>query len=372
MDTNTFISRQEHLRQLMVKNAIHHLALNPGPTLTYLTGLHFHLMERPTVLVFSLEEKPLIVLPELESIKLGVIDYPVHAFMYGDDPGNWELVFKEALQTLQLKNQKIGVEPNRWRYLELSYIQSASPTTQFVSAAGVLDELRVIKDDDEIMAMRNSSEIAQSALMATLPSIKVGISEREIASELTAQLLKAGSENELPFSPIVASGPNSANPHATPSERVLTDGDLLVIDWGATFQGYVSDITRTYAIGYLEEKFSRIGETVLRANQAGCEMAKPGISASEVDKAARSIIEQAGYGDLFTHRTGHGIGLDAHEAPYIHAGNSEILQPGMTFTVEPGIYLAGCGGCRIEDNVVITKNGSTILTTLSRKILVLD
>jgi Xaa-Pro dipeptidase len=198
------------------------------------------------------------------------------------------------------------------------------------------------------------------------------MSERQLASELTLQLLRHGSEPEIPFSPIVASGPNSANPHVTPGDRPLSPGDLLVIDWGATVNGYVSDLTRTFAIGEPDGELARVAEIVANANAAAREAATPGVPASEVDRAARQLIEQAGYGKFFTHRTGHGLGLEGHEEPYIRADNDQSLEAGMTFTIEPGIYLPDRGGVRVEDDFVITRDGGESLSDLPRQLRVIE
>ncbi|MFZ6027952.1 MAG: M24 family metallopeptidase [Chloroflexota bacterium] len=366
-----FETRQNRLRRAMEANGLQNLALNPGPTLTYLTGLHFHLMERPTVLLFSVHGTPILLLPELEQAKTQHLPYSIETIPFNDDPSTWQGVFHRAVQATNWQGQAVGVEPARWRFLELDYCQAASPSTKFVSASAVLDSLRLCKDANEIVAMRKSVTIAQEALLATLPAAVPGVSERQLAAELTAQLLHCGSESELPFSPIVASGENTANPHATPSDRRLQRGDLLLFDWGASYDGYISDLTRTFAIGTADEELRRVADVVLQANQAGRNIARAGISASAVDAAARQVIESAGYGQFFIHRTGHGIGMEAHEPPYLHAGNRQALQPGMTFTIEPGIYLPGRGGVRIEDNVVIGENGAETLSSLPRELAVL-
>jgi Xaa-Pro dipeptidase len=216
-------------------------------------------------------------------------------------------------------------------------------------------------------------EIAQDALEATLPMIRSGVSEKQVAAEITIQLLRNGSSTELPFSPIVASGPNSANPHATPTNRTLMAGDLLIIDWGASYDGYVSDLTRTFAIGSKpDSELLQIASIVGKANQAALEKASPGIPAGEVDRAARDLIEETSYGQYFIHRTGHGLGMEGHEEPYIHAANDLLLAAGMVFTIEPGIYLPGRGGVRIEDDVVITTSGAKSMSDLPRHLIVLD
>jgi Xaa-Pro dipeptidase len=213
-------------------------------------------------------------------------------------------------------------------------------------------------------------KIAQGALEAVIPEIKIGMTERELASELVMQLLRYGSESELPFAPIVSGGPNSANPHASPTERKLQAGDLLVVDWGAAHNGYISDLTRTFAVGEVDEEYKKIHKIVQDANAAGRTAAKPGVPCADVDKAARDVIEKSGYGKYFTHRTGHGIGMEGHEDPYMRGDNMQILEPGMAFTVEPGIYLPDRNGVRIEDNVVITETGADVLSDMPREIRV--
>lgn len=364
-------TRQAELVKTFLSNGLDCIALNPGPSLTYLTGLTFHLMERPVVALFLPSQPPVFVLPKLEMAKLEGLPFEAQSFAFSDDPAEWPSIYAQAFQEVGLDGRKVGVEPTRMRYLELRLMERAAPKAQFFSGAEILSSMRMRKDEQEVSAMRTAAAIAQEALEATLPMIKTGITEREIASELTLQLLRAGSEPELPFFPIVSGGPNSANPHAAPSDRPLQKGDLLVIDWGAAYHGYISDITRTFAIGALEAEFQHIASIVLQANAAGRSAARPTVSAGEVDRAAREVIEKAGYGPYFFHRTGHGIGMEGHEEPYIREGSSLELQPGMAFTVEPGIYLPGRGGVRIEDNVVISPDGAECLTDLPRQLRVL-
>jgi Xaa-Pro dipeptidase len=235
-----------------------------------------------------------------------------------------------------------------------------------------LAALRLYKDADEVAKMRKAAQIAQDALLATLKTIRPGMTEKAIASELVVQLFRAGSDPEMPFAPIVALGENSANPHAVPTERELRPGDLLLVDWGASFEGYFSDITRTFTYGEVDPELHKIGEVVLASNRAGLEAGGAGIEAGAVDRAARSVILEAGYGPAFIHRTGHGLGMEAHEAPYIFAENDLILEPGMTFTVEPGIYLPGKGGVRIEDDVVVSQDGLVSLTDMPRAVAPLE
>jgi len=360
--------RRARLCAALRASGLEALALNPCPSLVYLTGLHFHLMERPVVAIFTPDAPPAVILPELELLK--VQGLPVQSFPYGENPAGWEGVFRQAVESLGLEGKRIGVEPLAMRLLEFGYLRAGAPTASFPDASAVVSRLRVRKDADEIAAMRRAVQIAQSALEATIPLMKIGMTEKELAAELVVQLLRHGSQFEMPFAPIVSGGPNSANPHASPTDRPLEPGDLLVVDWGAAFDGYMSDLTRTFAVGEVEEEFAKIHRIVQEANAAGRAAARPGARCAEVDIAARSVIDKAGYGVFFTHRTGHGIGMEGHEDPYMRGDNEQTLEPGMAFTVEPGIYLPGRNGARIEDNVVITEHGADCLSDMAREIRV--
>ena len=361
--------RIDRLTKVMASSGFDAVALTPGSSLTYLTGLHFHLMERPTVLLVSTSAPPALILAELEVGKAKEGQIPLQTFPFGENPAHWSQAFDQAVKALKLDGKRIGVESAQMRFLELRFLEQAAPNAHFDQADEVLGGLRMKKDEEEIAAMRRAVQIAQEALTATLPMIKSGVTEREIAGELLLHLLRAGSETDVPFMPIVASGPNSANPHAVPTERAVQPGDLLVIDWGARFNGYCSDLTRTFAIGSVDPELEHIAELVNQANAAGRAASRPGVAAGEVDRAARAVIDAGGYGAAFFHRTGHGLGMEEHEPPYLFGENTLTLTPGMTFTVEPGIYLSGRGGVRIEDNMAITADGAETLSDMPRNLI---
>jgi Xaa-Pro dipeptidase len=367
-ETQMTQSRFDRLNASLGTSGLDAVILNPGPTLTHLSGLHFHLMERPVVLLFAKDQVPAIVLPELELQKVASLPYDLQVFAYPENPSEWGNVFRKAAQTLGLDGRRIGVEPRQLRLLEFRYVKEGAPEADYPDASDVLSALRLRKDAIEVEAMRRAVKIAQDALEATIPSIKIGMTEKELSSELVVQLLRCGSEPEMPFAPIVSGGPNSANPHASPSERKLQAGDLLVVDWGATYDGYISDLTRTFVVGDVDDEYKKIHQIVQAANAAGRAAGKPGVPCAAVDKAARDVIEAAGYGVYFTHRTGHGIGMEGHEEPYMRGDNMQLLEPGMAFTVEPGIYLPNRNGVRIEDNVVITETGADVLSDMPREI----
>jgi Xaa-Pro dipeptidase len=363
--------RQSQLADVLQTSGFSALVLNPGPSMKYLTGLNFHLMERPILAIFTPHRPVIIVVPELETAKTENLLYPVQVFPYGEDPATWQSKFEKATRAADLgRKEKIGVEPRQLRLLELWLLEGALPDSSIISAEQVIASLRMQKEETELEAMRKAVEIAQNALRETIPLVKIGATEKEIAAELTLQMLRMGSEPEIPFSPIVSSGANSANPHATPTHRQLKPGDCLVIDWGATYDGYISDITRTFAVAEVDNEMKHIAQIVAEANAAGRDIARPGVTAGKIDYASRQVIDKAGYGEYFTHRTGHGIGLEGHEEPYIRSGNKLVLTPGMTFTIEPGIYLPNRNGVRIEDNMVITKSGAQSLTNLQRELIV--
>lgn len=368
---NVISTRQEKLTQLLNNHDLNAILLMPGPNMVYFTGLHFHLSERPIVVILSKIQPPIFILPVLEQGKLEKIAQEHLAYTYGEDPDTWNGVFEKGIKRLigQSKSPVFGIEPRVMRYLEIDIIQSIFPGVKFKSSDELISSLRAIKDDFEIESMRNSSRVAIAAFNNTLPKIKIGISEREIASELSYQIFREGSDSSFPFSPIVSGGPNAANPHAAPTDRRIQAGDLLVIDWGAAYHGYVSDITRTLAVEQIDSQLLNIYNIVKHANQLGREAVGPGVPAGNIDNAARAFIEGQGFGQYFFHRTGHGIGLESHEAPYIRAGNQSPVQPGMTFTVEPGIYLPGQGGVRIEDDVMVTEISSETITSLPRELI---
>jgi Xaa-Pro dipeptidase len=365
------LARLNNLTASLSTSHLEAVILNPGPTLTYLTGLHFHLMERPVVLFVGPGQEPVLVLPELEMLKVEQAPFKIQSISYGENPSEWDLAFRDAARILNLDGKRIGVEPRQLRLLEFGHVKGVAPESDILDASDVLSRLRMKKDKAEVDLMRRAVKIAQDALEAAIPTIKIGMTEHELSSELVIQLLKNGSDPEFPFAPIISGGPNSANPHASPSERKLQAGDMLVVDWGAAYHGYISDLTRTFAVGDVTDEYKKIHKIVQESNAAGRAAGKPGVPCANVDKAARDVIEKYGFGKFFTHRTGHGIGMEGHEDPYMCSDNMQLLEPGMAYTVEPGIYLAGRNGVRIEDNVVVTDTGSESLSDMEREMVVL-
>jgi len=362
--------RAEKLNEEIRAQGLDGIALVPGPNLTYVSGIHAHLSERPIVLFLPVDDEPAIIIPVLEASKAEEAGISLKRIFAWSDQDGYAGAFERASSHLGLSDFRLGVEALRMRVLETEMLHSYAPGLATAHADPIMDGLRLRKDADELAAMERAVAVAEAAMHSVLPQIRAGLTEKEVAALLTAEILGAGAD-ALAFNPIVSAGPNSASPHATPTKRRLREGDLLVIDWGASVDGYVSDITRTFAIGHLEEEFRLIYDVVKAANVAGVAAAEPGASGEAIDRAARSVIENAGYDDYFIHRTGHGLGMEAHESPSLVAGNTDPLPEGAVFTVEPGIYLPKQGGVRIEDDVVITADGRRSLTTFPRELTII-
>ena len=362
--------RLEALQQLQKNNQVACVALMPGANLFYFTGLTTHLSERPAVAFIPAEGPLIAALPELEAPAARTrLPEDAQLFTYRDEEGH-EHIFHEVAQELEIEGKPMAVEYLAMRLLEARRIEQAFPGSPLLATEPWLPALRKVKDEIEISHMRRAVEIAENAMQRLLDdgSIRTGRTEMEVAADLKIALLQEGGQGEA-FSPIVVAGPNSAAPHAGPSDRPLADGDLVIIDWGTVWEGYRSDITRTFVLGSPTSEMKQMHDAVLAANQSGRLKARPKMPAQEVDRAARRAITLAGYGEFFIHRTGHGLGLEIHEPPYIVEGNLELLAAGMTFTVEPGIYVPNVGGIRIEDDLVVTEKGSETLTTISRELI---
>ena len=229
-------------------------------------------------------------------------------------------------------------------------------------AGAVVDELRVAKDDGEVAAIRAAVRVAEEALAGFIGCVTEGVSERQLASELVFRLRSGGSDS-LPFEPIVASGPRSALPHARPGERTLREGDLLLVDFGASVGGYCSDMTRVFSLGPPAPWQREVHALVTRAVEEAIAATQGGVAARDVDRAARDVIDGAGFGERFGHGTGHGVGLEVHERPSVNARSSELLPEGSVVTIEPAVYLPGRGGVRLEEMVLVVDGGRTVLTS---------
>ena len=338
--------------------------LTPGPDLRYVTGYDAHQLERLTCLVVPAEGAPFLVVPRLEepaakASPAGRLDLEIVAFDETDDP--------YALVARRLRGVgAVGLSDRMWALMVLR-LRAALPGARQELASLALRDLRARKSPAEVAALRQAGE-AIDRVHARVPGwLRPGRTELAVAADISDAILAEGHVT-VDFA-IVASGPNGASPHHTAAGRVLRPGDAVVVDIGGTMPtGYCSDCTRTYVIGAPPPGFAEYYQVLKDAQEAACAAVRPGVTAEAVDAAAREPITAAGYGEYFVHRTGHGIGLETHEDPYIVSGNAEPLQPGHAFSVEPGIY-PGPSGARIEDIVVCTDDGVERLNTISRDLI---
>ena len=364
-------TKADLLANLIEKYGCDAAAFIPSPNMSWLTRQNKGLMERPTTLLFRPGKKAALIIAGFEVGAAPEMDIPVEIFPFSDIPSEWGEAFRKAGEYLGLAGKKIAVEPIHFRFLEHQFLMNAIPDCRITGAQPLFAELRLRKSEEELGYMRKAAIIAQDALEETLQFVKPGVTERQLSAELVSRMLRLGSEPKLPFNPIIGSGPSSANPHAEVSDREIQNGDFLLFDWGARYHGYCSDITRTFVVGEASGRQIEIYNTVLAANRAALAAVRPGVSAGSIDDAGRAVIEEKGWGAYFTHRIGHGLGMEEHEEPYIFGGNSVTLEEGMCFSDEPGIYLPDWGGVRIEDDITVTADGGRSLTDFPRELRIL-
>ena len=324
------------------------LVVAPSPDLAYLTGYDPMPLERPTLLVLRADRDPAMLVPELE--KPLAAGSPVGGALEligwtdGVDP-------YDVASRLLPGEGRVAVGDRLWS-AHLIGLQSAVPGARFAPASPVIGRLRAVKDEDELAALRRAGRGADETFRQICGMTFLGRREEEIAAHL-AELLVRNGHTRADFT-IVASGPNSASPHHEPTGRTMLPRDAVVLDFGGELGGYFSDTTRTVVVSEPPAGFEEVYRVVQEAQEAAFRAVKPGVEAQAVDRVARTIIEDAGFGARFIHRTGHGIGLEVHEPPYLVEGNDWILEPGTTFSIEPGVYLEGRFGVRIEDIVAVT------------------
>lgn len=356
--------RIQRAQELLRRESIDLLLVSPSSDLVYLLGLGAHASERPTLLALRADSAPLLLAPGFEAVRAAGMGVNIVAWEETDDP---YAMLADALTSLP-ECPRVAVSDQAWASYLLG-IQKVLPGT-YIPASPVLRDLRMFKDSTEIALLKDAGQRTDEAFGLLLQSAEFrGQTEREVAEELRRAMSYVGL-NLGDWGPIVASGPNSASPHHLTGERVIAEGDAVVLDFGGAVGGYRSDTTRTVHVGDPDERFREVYEAVQSAQEAGVGAARAGKRAADVDQVTRDVIEQAGYGPYFTHRTGHGLGLDGHEEPYIIRGNLLELRPGMVFSVEPGVYIPGEFGVRIEDIVVVTEGNALRLNNSPRELIV--
>ncbi len=343
-------ARLEAARARMTAEGIDVLLLSVGADLPYLTGYTAMPLERVTMLVLPAVGDATLVVPALEAPRVEPGQFVIEAWSETDRP-------LDLIASLAGGSRVAAIGSPTWTSVLLG-LQERLVETRFVVADRVMTELRICKDAGEIEALREAAAAADR-VTGRLPEIGwAGRREREVARDIVDMMVEEG--HQVAQFWIVASGPNGASPHHEPGERVIGRGDAVVVDFGGQMDGYCSDTTRTFVVGDAAAEVGEVHAVVAEAQRVGRETARAGVTAEAVDRAAREVIERAGYGDFFIHRLGHGIGVETHEHPYLVEGNRRELEPGMAFSIEPGIYLPDRFGVRIEDICVIDDDGSCL------------
>ncbi|MGV9992252.1 aminopeptidase P family protein [Streptomyces sp. NPDC003374] len=343
------------------------LLVAPGPDLVWLTGYApTAVTERLTLLVLAPDRDPVLVVPALEAPDAarapGAPALTLRDWTDGKDP--------YALTAALLDdNGRFGISDNTWA-MHLLGLQQTLPGTSYASLTEALPMLRAVKDPAELDLLAAAAAAADQAFEEIRHVAFAGRREREVGADLAAALRRFG-HDQVDFT-IVGSGPNGANPHHEMGDRLIERGDMVVLDFGGLKAGYGSDTTRTVHVGEPTEEERRVHDIVREAQEAGFRAVRPGAACQDVDRAARAVIAEAGYGEYFIHRTGHGIGVTTHEPPYMIEGEEQPLVPGMCFSVEPGIYLPGRFGVRIEDIVTVTEDGGRRLNDTTREMVIVD
>ncbi|OWY81520.1 Xaa-Pro peptidase family protein [Rhodococcus sp. BUPNP1] len=341
--------------------------ITPGPDLVWLTGYRpTAITERLTLLVLRLDRSPIMVVPTLERADAEAADgaAAVSFADWADGADPYELA-----GALLDPSSRYGVSDSAWT-MHLLGLQRQLPHSSYVALTSAMPMLRAVKDARELARLTAAGAAADAVYEQIVQRPFAGRRERDIAAELAALLRRFGHE-QVDFT-VVGSGPNGADPHHEAGDRTIEGGDIIVLDFGGLMFGYGSDTSRTIAVGPVDAEAQRVHEVVRRAQQAAVEAVRPGVSCQQIDRVARAVISEAGYGDRFIHRTGHGIGVITHEPPYIVEGEQQRLVPGMCFSIEPGIYLPGRFGIRIEDIVTVTDDGCRRLNNTSRDLRVVD
>ncbi len=355
-------ARLRRLRELLIREHLDALLVSSLPNARYLSAFSgsnalLLVTQRRSVLLTdyryqaqTAEECPAEVEARIETASLWT--------------GLWSLLAADP------NVKTVGVDGAHLTYKDFERCREQGGRWNWRSTPGLVEELRVVKDAAEVQAIRVAGVMAMRALTGLLPQVRAGLTEREISGLLERELRKAGSEAH-PFPAIVASGERSALPHARPGGREVRRGDLLLLDFGATSAGYVSDVTRTFVLGPPSDRQAEIHLAVSRAREAAVAALKAGMTGKEGDRLARDVIEHAGFGDLFGHGLGHGIGLEVHEDPRMSRLSDAILAEGTVVTIEPGVYSPGFGGVRLEDDAYVTARGVELLTEFPRELQVI-
>ncbi|MBW4840878.1 MAG: Xaa-Pro peptidase family protein [Paenibacillaceae bacterium] len=351
------------LERKMRESGVSTLLITDPKHVYYLTGFLSNPHERFLGAVLQSGSEPFLVVPALDEEAAREATDLTEILTHGDTDDPYALLNQRltgALGTFGFEKAQVSVA-------NFERMQEKLAFSRYMDVGPWLRDMRVRKSTEEVGKIKHAVHLIEQVLSQSLLKVKEGVSESELVAEVEYQIRKLGADGPS-FDSMVLSGEKTALPHGVPGDRLIRRGDLLMFDIGVYADGYASDITRTFGVGELSGELIRIYETVLAANEAAIAAIKPGVTFASIDRAAREVIEAAGYGPYFIHRLGHGLGIDVHEFPSVHGENELLLAEGNVFTVEPGVYVPGLGGVRIEDDVLVTASGVEVLTTYPKQL----
>jgi len=364
------MSRLQKLYEAMQQNNMDSMFITSKANVFYFSNYYTDPHERLVGVYVTNKHDPLLIVPAMEMHDAKEAGWSYDMIGYNDDEDVWQLIHSyiqkqgEAPKNIALEEEHISLE----RY---EAIRRIMPSTEIIHGQELLAEIRVRKSPQEYTLLKKAAQLADFGIETGMNAIAEGVTEMEILATIEYALKKQGVQ-EMSFSTTVLSGNKTASPHGTPGNKAIEKGDFVLFDLGVVYEGYCSDITRTFVFGSVSEEQKEIYETVLQAEEAAIQASKVGVEVGKIDRVARNVISEAGYGKYFTHRIGHGLGIDVHEYPSMHTNNTLQLEEGMCYTIEPGIYMPHIGGVRIEDMIFITKKGAESLTKFPKHLQVIS
>lgn len=363
-----YMSKLKQLQDYLIKNNWDAAFITTPDNVFYFSGFKSEPHERLLGVMVFKDAEPFLICPKMEMPDVVAAGWTFDVVGHEDTENAWDVVAK-TVAAHNVSFNTLAIEKSHLTVERLEALQQRFETLKFVNIDEKVNALRICKDEEELVKLRKAAELADYAIQVGCDAIAEGITEMEILNTIESAIKAKG--YAMSFDTMVLAGEKAASPHGTPGDRKVQKGDFILFDLGVIYEGYCSDITRTVAFGQPSEEQMNIYNTVRQANEAAIDAVKPGVRAMDLDKIARDVITDAGYGDYFTHRLGHGLGISVHEFPSINGANELPLNEGTVFTIEPGVYKSDVAGVRIEDDVVVTNNGVEVLTKFTKELVIL-
>ncbi|GMB07344.1 M24 family metallopeptidase [Thermolongibacillus altinsuensis] len=363
------MERVKKIQHWLKENDISWAFITSTPNVFYFSHFYSDPHERLLAIAIFQEEEPILICPQMEVAQAKQAGWAYEIIGYDDTENPWDLLQKRIAKR-EIVTERIAIEKEHMTIARLEQLQARFSNASFIDITEKVRSIRMIKDENELRILRQAAELADLGVEIGVRSLAEGKTELEIVAAIEYELKKKGVRS-MSFATMVLTGENSAAPHGVPGTKTIERGHFVLFDLGVVLDGYCSDITRTVAFGSATAQQKEIYETVLKAQLAAIHACQVGQKIGQIDKAARTIIEQAGYGAYFPHRVGHGLGIDVHEYPSMNETNEMTLEKGMVFTIEPGIYVPSIGGVRIEDDIYMTENGPMILTNYPKELQII-